>query len=213
MSHNQLADLIRRVDNMIKVGEIAEVKKGYVKVSHGKLLTDWLQYFVPFAGEVSMHRQPSIGEECVIFSPSGELSNGKVLTGLHSLNWPAPKGGAADTTIQYGDGTLANYNHESGEFLFTGAKNIQIEASEKLLAKTPLAVFTGKAIIQQATNINGPLTYTAGMTGSGGEGGGSTAIRGDLKIIGNFVQQGGRLSSNGIVLDGHDHEKGVGKPI
>jgi len=215
MSTKQLSDLLRRFEAMIKYGEVAEVKKGYVKVRHGKLLTTWLQYFVPFAGATTMHRQPSIGEKCIVLSPSGELTNGCVLTGLHSDLWPAPPGGEEETAIQFGDGTLSTYHHGSGQFSFTGSKNIIIEASEKILTKTPLAVFTGKAIIQQATNINGPLTYTAGMTGSGGEGGGSATISGNFKMTGSFTQTGGLMTSNGIVASEHGHAFGgnqVGKP-
>lgn len=195
---------------MIKIGEVTEVKKGYVKVRSGGILTAWLQYFVPFAGATTMHRQPSIGEKCMVLSPSGELTNGCVLAGLHTDLWPAPPGGENETAIQFGDGALASYHHGSGQFSFTGSKNIIIEASEKILAKTPLAVFTGQAIIQQATQINGPLTYTAGMTGSGGEGGGSTRISGNFRMTGSFTQTNGQLSSNGVVLDGHKHRDSIG---
>ena len=62
----------RKTANLIKQGNIAESDPaGRVRVRIGNLLTDWLPYFVPFAGGVSVHRPPSVGENCLVLSPSG----------------------------------------------------------------------------------------------------------------------------------------------
>ncbi len=199
-----LAELNRRLENLLKIGEVAEVQAGLVRVRIGGLLTDWLPYFVPFAGAVSQERWPSVGEKCLVFSPSGQLENGLVCAGLRTDALPAPTAGPTETVIRFGDGAHARYHHGRSHFDFSGAKTITVAASDKILFQTPLAVFTGKAIIQQATQIHGPLSYTAGMSGSGGNGGGST------RISGSFTQVNGRLSSNGVVLDGHTHRDSVG---
>ena len=51
------AELSRMIANLIKQGVVAEVNAsaGVVRVRHGELLTDWLGYFVPAAGGVSVH--------------------------------------------------------------------------------------------------------------------------------------------------------------
>ena len=63
-SHNRL------IANLLKQGNIAQADaaRGLVRVQHGDLLTDWLPYFVPFAGGVSVHRVPSVGENCLVLA-------------------------------------------------------------------------------------------------------------------------------------------------
>lgn len=198
------AELNRRLENLLKIGEIAEVQAGLVRVQIGALYTDWLPYFTLASGAVSAERWPSVGEKCLLLSPSGHLANAMVLCGLRTHAWPAPAADREETVIQFGDGASARYHHGRSHFEFSGAKTITVAASERMTFDTPLALFTGKAMIQQATQINGPLTYTAGLTGSGGEGSGST------RISGSFIQVNGQLSSNGVVLDQHTHRDSVG---
>lgn len=54
------AELNRKIANIIKQGVIAESDpaRALVRVQHGELTSDWLPYFVPFAGGVSVHRPP-----------------------------------------------------------------------------------------------------------------------------------------------------------
>lgn len=205
-----LADLNRRLENLLKIGEVAEVQAGLVRVQIGALCTDWLPYCTLASGAVSAELWPSVGEKCLVLSPSGQLANGMVLCGLRTHAWPAPDADPEETVLHFGDGARASYHHGRRHFDFSGAKTMTFSASDKILFQTALAVFTGQAIIQQATLINGPLTYTAGMTGSGGDGGGSTRISGSFRMSGSFTQTNGQLSSNGVVLDGHQHRDSLG---
>ena len=78
-------EAMRLIANLIKEGVIEAVDpKGFVRVRHGGILSDWLGYFVPAAGGVSVHRPPSIGERCIMLSLSGETANAVVLCGLAS---------------------------------------------------------------------------------------------------------------------------------
>ena len=55
------------------------------------------------------------------------------------------------------------------------------------------------------TTSNGLLTYTAGMSGSGGDGdGGGTTIKGAITHEGTLTNTG-KIESNGVVLDTHIH--------
>lgn len=102
----------RIIANLIKQGTIAETDPaGLVRVQHGELISEWLPYFVPFAGGVSIHRPPSIGENCIILSPSGETANGLVLCGLVSTQYPQPAQTNDVTVIKYPDGAQTEYNH------------------------------------------------------------------------------------------------------
>ena len=66
----------RMIANLIKQGNIVQTDptQGLVRVQCGEMTSDWLPYFVPAAGGVSVHRPPSVGENCIILSPSGETA-------------------------------------------------------------------------------------------------------------------------------------------
>lgn len=119
----------RQLANLIKQGNIAEVNSAEcrVRVIHGKLQTDWLPYFVPFAGGVSVHRSPSVGENCIVLSPSGETANGVVLCGLMSSQFASPSNSADDTAVKFPDGATIVYNHVSGSLNVFGVKQIEID--------------------------------------------------------------------------------------
>lgn len=184
----------RKTANLIKQGNIAESDPaGCVRVRIGELLTDWLPYFVPFAGGVSVHRPPSVGENCLVLSPSGETAAGLVLCGLMSDQFPQPSNSADETVIRFPDGASIRYNHAAGSLDASGIKTITVQAAQSLLIDCPQSTFTG------AVTVGGLLTYQAGMAGSNGAGGSTT-------INGNITHSGGTLSSNGVVLDTHTHQ-------
>ena len=78
----------RNIENLIKIGTVSQTDPvaNRIRAQHGGLITDWLPYFVPAAGGVSIWRLPSIGEGCIILSPSGEPENGIII--LRLLNLP-----------------------------------------------------------------------------------------------------------------------------
>ena len=189
----------RIIANLIKQGTIAETDPahGLVRVQHGELISEWLPYFVPFAGGVSIHRPPSIGENCIILSPSGETANGLVLCGLVSAQYPQPAQTSDVTVIKYPDGAQTAYNHTNGQLKLSGIKTVHIQANNSLTLDCPQNTITG------ALTVQGLFTYQAGMAGSNGAGG-RTTIEGDFNHQGNFINKG-KVSSNGVVLDEHIH--------
>ena len=189
-----IAELQRRFENLIKDGEIAEVDPaaGCVRVKIGELVTDWLRYWVPAAGGVSVHRPPSVGENCTVLSPSGETANGKVLCGFSGSQYPSPGNDASNTIVKFPDGAVCQYNHDSGAMTITGIKTGLVQAATSLTFDTPQATFTG------AVTTQGLLTYQSGMTGSGGSGSTAT-INGSIKVT------GGDVVADGISLKTHTH--------
>lgn len=184
----------RQIANLIKQGTIAECDPAAcrVRVQHGGLTTDWLPYFVAAAGGVSVHRPPSVGENCLLLSPSGETANGVVLCGLASSQYPSPSGSPDETVMICPDGARFEYNHATGRLNISGIKTVVVQAAQSMVFDTPQATFTGTATVQ------GLFTYRAGMAGSNGAGS-TTTISGSLK------HTGGELSSNGVVLHSHIH--------
>ena len=193
-----IAEISRRLENIIKRGEIAQVDPaaGLVRVAVGALRTDWLPYFVPAAGQVSVHRPPSVGEICIVLSPSGEPGGGMALCGLAGNAHPSPSASAGETVTIYPDGAIVKYNHDSGSLNISGIKTGFVQAANSLTFDTPQATFTQKLTVQ------GLLTYAAGLAGDGG--GAGTVIRGPINHVGTHTNTGS-ITSNGKVLHSHTH--------
>lgn len=84
------SDLSRRVANLIRLGKIAEVKDAQVKVSIGKVITNWLP-ILSMAGDTSCWIPISVGEQVMVISPYGEMSQAVVLRSINYNSFSAPE--------------------------------------------------------------------------------------------------------------------------
>ncbi len=111
---NDTADILRRLENLIRPGTIAELDPAAarVRVSAGGLLTDWLPWFAR-AGEDREWDAPSVGEQCMLLSPSGDPALGVALIGLYSAQRPAPHSDPKRHSRTYRDGAVVEYDTET----------------------------------------------------------------------------------------------------
>lgn len=126
---NAIADLRRRIDNMIRLGTIAEVDhaKALCRVKSGAITTGWLPFFTRRAGTTNEWDPVSVGEQCTVLSPSGELAQGVVLVGLYSTaNPPCSSDPAVHRTV-WANGDFLEHNAA------TGALTIQCSGPVKIL--------------------------------------------------------------------------------
>lgn len=109
---NSIAELNRLLENLIRLGTIAEVQHvpPRVRVSTGELLTTWLPWIALRAGADQDWDPPTEGEQVVLMSPSGQLANGVVLTGLFSDQIPANGDRAGLRRRTYADGAVIEYD-------------------------------------------------------------------------------------------------------
>ncbi|MCO7538362.1 phage baseplate assembly protein V, partial [Pseudomonas asiatica] len=109
---NSIAELNRLLENLIRLGTIAEVQHvpPRVRVSTGELLTTWLPWIALRAGADQDWDPPTDGEQVVLLSPSGQLANGVVLTGLFSDQIPANGDRAGLRRRTYADGAVVEYD-------------------------------------------------------------------------------------------------------
>lgn len=202
----EFADISRRLESLIRLGTIAQVDhaKGRVRVKSGGLVSHWLPWLTLRAGTTREWDPPTVDEQCVLLSPSGEPTTGIVLLGLFSSANPAPSTSPDDHVRIYPDGARISYNHATGALAATGIQTALLQASTHVTVDCPHSTFTGDVTINGDLTVDGQtllkslLTYLAGMAGSGG-GSGSTTISG------NLTHSGGSLSSNGITLHSHTH--------
>lgn len=109
---NEIAQLNRLLENLVRLGTVAEVdhQAARVKVQSGRLLTGWLPWVAPRAGTDREWNPPTVGEQVVLLSPSGQTANGVVLVGLFSDEHPANGDRANLHRYTYADGAVIEYD-------------------------------------------------------------------------------------------------------
>ena len=109
---NDLAALSRLLENLIRFGVIAAVQMEppRAQVITGTLTTAWLPWLALRAGSDREWDPPTIGEQVILFSPSGQLANGIILTGVFSDHIPANGNRAGLHRRTYVDGTVIEYD-------------------------------------------------------------------------------------------------------
>jgi phage baseplate assembly protein V len=109
---NDFAALSRMLENLIRFGVIAAVQMEppRVQVKTGELTTAWLPWLALRAGSDREWDPPTVDEQVILFSPSGQLANGVVLTGLFSDHIPANGNRAGLHRRTYSDGAVIEYD-------------------------------------------------------------------------------------------------------
>lgn len=110
-------DVYRRLADMIRIGVVHEVrhtKPPRCRVADGDLLTGWLPWIELRAGELLTWNPPSVGEQCVLLAPNGNLSAAVVLVGINSDQHPAPGDKQGQHLQHYSDGGRIDYDRETG---------------------------------------------------------------------------------------------------
>lgn len=150
-----IADLIRRIENIVRPGAIAEVQHSplRVRVASGGLTTTWLRVFAQRAGEDRTWDPPSVGEECVVFCPSGIPEQGFVLVGLNGDDFPAPDESPDRHRRAYRDGAVIEYD--------TASHALRAELPE---GGTFQLIATGGSCIVGPVRIEGTLHATEAVS-------------------------------------------------
>lgn len=127
-----ITDLLRRLENLIRLGTIAAVDHQAARctVKSGGLTIPNLAWLALRAGSSSDWDPPTVGEQCILFAPSGEPAQGIALVGLYSQQRPAPSNSATVRRRKYPDGAVIDYDHASHTLTATlpGGGKAQITA-------------------------------------------------------------------------------------
>lgn len=175
---NPIADLRRRLDNLIRPGTIYAVDHAQARcrVKTGNILTGWLRYFVGRAGNVRRHSAPTLGEQCSIFSPSGEMAAGFVLVGINSDQFPGPSTNPDLDSTTYADGTWVGYDMGGKDMtvFMTAGGSLSVEAPGGVRIRAPGGVqiigdvtITGALSVSDGSEITGTVNVTDDVVASG----------------------------------------------
>ncbi|BBP86004.1 baseplate assembly protein [Pseudomonas sp. Pc102] len=109
---NEIAQLNRLLENLVRLGTVADVdhQAARVKVQSGRLLTGWLPWLTLRAGDDREWNPPTVGEQVVLLSPSGQTANGVAIVGLFSDQHPANGDRPGLHRRTYRDGAVIEYD-------------------------------------------------------------------------------------------------------
>ncbi|MCE0890598.1 phage baseplate assembly protein V [Pseudomonas alloputida] len=109
---NSIAELNRLLENLVRLGTIAEVQHAppRVQVRTGGILTTWLPWLALRAGADREWDPPTVDEQVILLSPSGQLANGIAITGLFSDQIPANGDRAGLKRRTYAHGAVVEYD-------------------------------------------------------------------------------------------------------
>lgn len=174
-----IAEILRLINNIVRLGKIEEVKDDHVRVCTGKNLTKWINWIALRAGATTTWSQPSVGEQCVLLSPNGDMASAIALVGLYSAQHPAPTTASNLHYIKFPDGAIIQYNHASHALEATLPDGGKAELfapvsvvmhSNSITLDAPDTTCTGNLTVKKR------LSYLGGMSGKGGEGDANAAV-------------------------------------
>jgi phage baseplate assembly protein V len=147
----QTADPEQLSGELIQLGTVASVDHGAATctVEIGDLVTGHLPWVAGRAGGVKSWSPPSIGEQCGVLCPEGDLANGMVLLGLWSDANAAPSSDPDIVHLEFPDGAIIAYNHASH------ALTVTLPAGGTAQVDAP-----GGLTINADVTVNGNMTIT-----------------------------------------------------
>ena len=157
-----LIEALRRLANVVRVGAVAQVDlpNARARVRYGAdpdgALTGWLPWIAGAAGEDRSWRPPSIGEQVLLLSPSGDLAAGWILPGAYSGAYPPPDDSAGKSVMHARDGAIISYDtkaHVLAAVLPAGG-SASIEAPDGIEITGDVEI-TGGVTITGNVDING----------------------------------------------------------
>lgn len=175
----------RRQANIMRMGTVSEVDAagGLVKVDLGDLVTDWVPWTTPRAGQDRVYTTPDVGEQVVMLTP-GEPSQGVVIGSLFQNTSPPNGGDGKERRITFKDGSLVEFDRDGSvlnvQVNAAGSIRLNIGGTTLLLQNgqatltTPLLVvdapqsnFTGNVNIAGSLSVDGTSTVSGDMNVQG----------------------------------------------
>lgn len=191
------ATLARMIENLIRFGTIAETQMTppRVRVKTGSLLTGWLPWLALRAGADVDWDPPTVDEQVILLSPSGQLANAVVITGIYSDAIPANGDRSGLHRRTYRDGAVIEYD----------------SVAHQLRAELP-AGGTTELISSGGIHLVGPVTHEGDYTQQGNfTQTGSYSQTGDQTISGSVTVSADVVAA-GISLVKHMHLGNLGAP-
>lgn len=148
---------------VLRLGTIASVDlaNGTCTVESGDIVTGDIPWVAQRAGSVRHWSPPSVGEQCLLLAPEGDLAAGLVIVGLYSDACPAPSSSADISLVEYPDGAVIAYDHAAHSLAATlpagGSVTIEAPDGVTIIGGTGIV---GDTFIAGNLNVSGTIKAT-----------------------------------------------------
>ena len=119
MTAQILSEQQRRLHNIATIGTVFDVNPDdqTMRLDVGENQTDWLPIPALAAGQVLVWRCPSVGEQFLLVSPSGELANAIPVLSLYSNQHPSPSNDPNEIRVRFNDTDFLSVNTQDSQLI------------------------------------------------------------------------------------------------
>jgi phage baseplate assembly protein V len=155
------ADMEQMAGEVVQLGVIVSVDlaDATCTVEIGDLTTGDLPWLAARAGAVVAWSPPTVGEQCLVLAPEGDLANALVLLGLYSDAHPAPSASPDLVQLLFADGASICYDQQAHQLAVTlpAGATATIDAPGGATWNGDLTL-NGKLTVNDDVAVNGELT-------------------------------------------------------
>ncbi|ENO0297795.1 phage baseplate assembly protein V [Enterobacter asburiae] len=193
-----IQDISRTIRNLIRTGIVTDIDlvEGLCRVQTGGMQTTWLNWLTCRAGRSRVWWAPSVGEQVLLLAIGGELDTAFVLPGIFSDDNPAPSTSPDAIHVAFPDGAVIEYDPDNGALTVSGIKTADVTASDSITATVPVVLVKAETRI----TLDTPEVVCTNKLIIG-----SLEVQKGGKMTGDIEHTGGKLTSNGVQVDDHDH--------
>lgn len=137
-----------------------------VRVSNGEWTSAWVRWHSLAAGKARHWRAPSIGEQGVLFNPSGQAGMGTFIPGLYGNAGAQPDNRDHVEAWRFDDGGSLVYDWEAKSYTITvpsGQVITKVGATESVTTDNAVTVTTTNIKLIADVDIQGALRVTEGV--------------------------------------------------
>lgn len=137
-----------------------DLAAGAVRVSNGEWTSAWVRWHSLAAGKARHWRSPSLGEQGVLFNPSGQAGIGTFIPGLYGNAGAQPDNRDHVEVWRFDDGGSLVYDWEASSYTITvpsGTVTIKVGGTELVVTDNTVTVKSGTVDIEATVNIKGPV--------------------------------------------------------
>ena len=142
-----------------------------VRVSDGAGWTStWVRWHSLSAGKTRHWRSPSLDEQGVLVSPSGEPAQGTFIPGLYGNAGDQPDNREHVEVWRFDDGGSLTYDWQARSYsieLPTGTVTVKVGGSSLVVSDQAIDLKAATITLTGAVQINGPLQVSGDILGGG----------------------------------------------
>ncbi len=165
-----------------------------VRVKSGEWVSAWVRWHSQAAGKARHWRAPSLGEQGILFNPSGQAGMGTFVPGLYGGAGPPPDNRDHVELWRFDDGGSLVYDWAAKSYTIsvpTGTVSIKVGASEAVVTDNAAKVKAANIDLIGDVAIEGKLSVTKDVSIQGA----LHAVR-DITSAGKILDAGGNSANH-----------------